>query len=69
LLCVCGLSFAMSAEDITTVVTWPNFSVIIGPWMLESFAKEWCGLFPSLRRFPIMVRGKVLVEVCSDFFD
>jgi len=47
----------MSAEDITMVVTWPNFSVIIGPCMLERFAKEWCGLLPSFRRFPIMGSG------------
>lgn len=47
----------MSAEEITMVVTWPNFSVIIGPCLLDNWAREWWGLLPSSKRFPIMGRG------------
>ena len=47
-------SLAMSAEETTMVVTWPNLRVMIGPWVSASLARDWWGFLPSARRFPIV---------------
>ena len=47
----------MAAEEMTIVVTWPSFRLIMGPWTSESFAKDLWGLSPSSKRFPINGKG------------
>ena len=48
---------AVAAEEMTTVVTWPSFRLIMGPWTSESFARDLWGLSPSSKRFPINGKG------------
>lgn len=47
----------MLDEEMTTVVNWPSFRLMTGPWVLASLAKDWCGRSPSKWRFPIRGKG------------
>ena len=47
----------MAAEEMTIVVTWPSFSLIIGPWTLARLARDMWGLSPRSKRFPITGKG------------
>ncbi|KMT18129.1 hypothetical protein BVRB_2g031580 [Beta vulgaris subsp. vulgaris] len=50
-------TWSPAAEEMTTVGTWPSFSIIKGPYLLASSVKEICGLLPRHKRFPKMGNG------------
>lgn len=39
------------------VVIVPNFSDMIGPYILESFVRDLCGFLPSSKMLPMMGSG------------
>ena len=56
-LCIWRTSSAIPAEETTIVVTWPSFTLITGPWTLESFVRDLWGLSPTSKRFSINGKG------------
>ena len=42
---------AAAAEEMTSTEIRPSFKNMIGPWILASFAKDWCGWSPGKWRF------------------
>lgn len=47
----------MAGEETTTVVIWPSFRLMIGPWDLARLVRDLWGLSPRARRLPMSGSG------------